>query len=154
MRKKLSEEYGRVAEAVRQECLRYARRLEILEKNPWGQGRYAAMRMLTQALAAGDYYFCTLIVSPETGYIFPAFTDDSVRLFVNGSLALETDEYYKSVESLGVALDGDLFFLAITTTVRNRGITLAGFFIQRATLGVAFVCYQLFFRHVLDLNPT
>jgi len=154
MRQKLSEEYGRVAEAVRQDFLRYARRQEVLEKNPWEQGRDAAMRMVTQALAAGDDYFCTPIVSPGTGYIVPAFTDDSVRLLVNGALALEKDEYYKYVESLGVALEGDLFFLVITTTVRNRGITLARFFIQRVTLGVACVCYKMFFRRVFDLNPT
>ena len=154
MRQKLSEEYGRVAAAVPQECLRYARRQAVLEKNPWGQGRDAAMRMVTRALAAGDDYFRSPIVSPETGYIFPAFTDDAVRLVANGALALETDEYYKSVESLGLARDGDFFVLAITTTVRNRGITVARFFIQRATREVACVCYKMFFRRVLDLNPT
>jgi len=54
MRQKLAVEYGRVAAAVPQECLRYARHQAILEKNPWGQGRDAAMRMVSRALSAGD----------------------------------------------------------------------------------------------------
>jgi len=43
--------------------------------------------------------------------------------------------------------------LAITTTVRNRGVTVAMFFIQRATREVACVCYKMLFRRVLDINP-
>jgi len=154
MRQKLSEEYGRVAAAVPQECLRYARRQAVLERNPWGQGRDAAMRMVTRALAEGDDFFRTPIVSPETGYIFAAFTDDAVRLVANGALALETDEYYKSVESLGLARDDDFVVLTITTTVRNHGVTVERFLIQRATREVACVRYKMFFRRVLGLNPT
>jgi len=107
MRQKLAVEYGSVAAAVRQECLRYSRRQAILEKNPWGKGRDAAMRMVPRALAAGDEYFRDPIVGPDTGYIFPAFTDDAVRLVVNGALEIETEEYYKYLESFGLARDGD-----------------------------------------------
>jgi len=105
MRQKLAVEYGCVAAAVPQECLRYARRHAILEKNPSGQGRDAAMRMVSRALAAGDEYFVAPMVSPEPGYIFPAFTDDAVRLVAIGALAIETDESFKSIESLGLARD-------------------------------------------------
>jgi len=153
MRQKLAVEYGSVAAAVPQECLRYARRQAILEKNPWGQGRDAAMRMVSRALAAGDEYFRAPIVGPDTGYVFRAFTDDAVRLVANGALAIETDEYYKSMESLGLARDGDFFMLAVTTTVRNRGVTVARFFIERATREVACVCYRMLFRRVLDIKP-
>ena len=41
----------------------------------------------------------------------------------------------------------------ITTTVQNRGVTVARFFIQRATREVACVCYKMLFRRVLDINP-
>ena len=49
--------------------------------------------------------------------------------------------------------DGDNFVLAITTTVRNRGVTVVRFIIQRATREVACVCYKMFFRRVLAINP-
>jgi len=36
-------------------------------------------------------------------------------------------------ESAGLARGGDFFVLAITATINNKGMTLARFFIQRAT---------------------
>ncbi|KAK1870192.1 hypothetical protein I4F81_012654 [Pyropia yezoensis] len=154
VRQRLAEEYGRVAAAVPQTALRNARRQAVAEKNPWGLGRDGALRMVTRALAAGDTYFKTPIVGPTTGYIFPAYTDGAVRLVANGAVAIETDEYYKSVEALGLERDGDFFVLALTATMNNRGLTLARFFIQRATRVVARTCYELFFKSVLEVNKT
>ncbi|KAK1862814.1 hypothetical protein I4F81_005381 [Pyropia yezoensis] len=154
VRQRLAEEYGRVAAAVPQTALRNARRQAVSEKNPWGLGRDGALRMVTRALAAGDTYFKTPIVGPTTGYIFPAYTDGAVRLVANGAVAIETDEYYKSVEALGLEQDGDFFVLALTATMNNRGLTLARFFIQRATRVVARTCYELFFKSVLEVNKT
>lgn len=154
VRQRLAEEYGRVAAAVPQTALRNARRQAVAEKNPWGLGRDGALRMVTRALAAGDTYFKTPIVGPTTGYIFPAYTDGAVRLVASGAVAIETDEYYKSVEALGLERDGDFFVLSLTATMNNRGLTLARFFIQRATRIVARTCYQLFFKSVLEVNKT
>lgn len=154
VRQRLAEEYGRVAAAVPQTALRNARRQAVAEKNPWGLGRDGALRMVTRALAAGDTYFKTPIVGPTTGFMFPAYTDGAVRLVANGAVAIETDEYYKSVEALGLERDGDVFVLALTATMNNRGLTLARFFIQRATRIVARTCYELFFKSVLEVNKT
>lgn len=117
-----------------------------------GQGRDAAIRMVARAQAAGDPCFRAPIVSPETGYIFPAFSDTKLRRVANGVISLETDEYYKSVQAAGLGRDGEFFALAITSTVNNKGVTLARFFIQRATRFVARTCYKFFFEQVLRLN--
>lgn len=153
VRAKLAEEYGRVVAAVPQTALRYARRQAAAERNPWGQGRDAALRMVARAVVAGDAYFRAPFVSDATAYIFPAFFESNVRLVANGVLAIETDEYYKAVESVGLSQDGDFFVLAISTTINNKGVTLARFFIQRATRLVARTCYRLFFQEVLRVNP-
>ncbi|KAK1857516.1 hypothetical protein I4F81_000133 [Pyropia yezoensis] len=153
VRAKLAEEYGRVVAAVPQTALRYARRQAAAERNPWGQGRDAALRMVARAVVAGDAYFRAPFVSDATAYIFPAFFESNVRQMANGVLAIETDEYYKAVESVGLSQDGDFFVLAISTTINNKGVTLARFFIQRATRLVARTCYRLFFQEVLRVNP-
>jgi len=152
VRDKLADEYGRVAVAVQQTALRYARRQAAAERNPWGQGRDAALRMVARAVTARDPYFRASVVSAEMGYIFPAFFESNVRRVVNGVLALETDEYYNAIESAGLARDGDFFVLAITATINNKGMTPARFFIQRATRRVARTCYKLFFHEVLKMN--
>jgi len=153
VRDKLADDYGRVTAAVPQAALRYARRQAAAERNPWGQGRDAALRMVTRAVTARDPYFRAPVVSAEMGYIFPAFLERNVRRVANGVLALETDEYYKAIESAGLARDGDFFVLAITATINNKCMTLARFFIQRATRQVARTCYKLFFHEVLKINP-
>ena len=113
----------------------------------------AALRMVGRAVAAGDPYFRAPVISERTGFIFPAFLESKVRRVANGVVAIETDEYYKAVESVGLAQDGNFFVLAITTTVNNKGITLARFFIQKATKEVARMCYEIFFKEVLRINP-
>lgn len=154
VRQRLAEEYGRVAAAVPQTALRNERLQAVSEKNPWGLGRDEALRMVTRALAAGDTYFKTPIVGPTTGSIFPAYTEGAVRLVANGVVAIETDEYYKSVEALRLERDGDFFVLALTATMNNRGLTQARVFIQRATRVLARTCYELFFKSVLEVNKT
>jgi len=151
VRDKLADEYGRVAAAVPQTALRYARRQAAVERNPWGQGGDAALRMVARAVTARDPDFRAPFVSAKMGYIFTAFFKSNVRRLANGVLALETDEY-KAIESAGLARDGDFIVLAITTTINNKGITLAPFFIQRATRQVARTCYKLFFHAVLKIN--
>ncbi|KAK1864685.1 hypothetical protein I4F81_007229 [Pyropia yezoensis] len=153
VRDKLAAEYGRVVAAVPQTALRYARRQTAAERNPWGQGRDAALRMVARAVVAGDPYFRAPVVSDATAYIFPAFFESNVRRVANGVVAIETDEYYKAVESVGLSQDGDFFVLAISATINNKGVTLARFFIQRATRHVARTCYKLFFQEVLKINP-
>lgn len=153
VRDKLAAEYGRVSAAVPQTALRYARRQAAAARNPWGQGRDAALRMVARAVVAGDPYFRAPVVSDATGYIFPAFFESNVRRVANGVLAIETDEYYKAVESVGLSQDGDFFVLAISATINNKGVTLARFFIQRATRQVARTCYKIFFLEVLKINP-
>lgn len=61
-------------------------------------------------------------------------------------MALETDEYYKAMESVGLAQDGDFFVFSISATINIKGVTLACVFIQRATRLVAPPCYRLFFE--------
>jgi len=153
VRDKPADEYGRVAAAVPQTALRNARRQATAERNPWGQGRDAALQSVARAVTARDPYLRAPVVSAEMGYIFPVFFESNVRRVANGVLALETDEYYKAIESAGLARDGDNFVLAITTTIDNNGMTLARFFIQRATRQVARTCYKLFFHEVLKINP-
>ena len=109
--------------------------------------------MVARAVTARDPYFRAPVVSAEMGYIFPAFFERNVRRVANGVLALETDEYYKAIESAGLARDGEVFVLAITATINNKCMTLARFFIQRATRQVARTCYKLFFHEVLKINP-
>ncbi|KAK1866180.1 hypothetical protein I4F81_008700 [Pyropia yezoensis] len=92
-------------------------------------------------------------VSDATAYIFPAFFESNVRRVANCVVAIETDEYYKAVESVGLSQDGNFFVLAISATINNKGVTLARFFIQRATQDVARTCYKLFFQEVLKINP-
>eukprot|EP00170_Pyropia_yezoensis_P002108 contig_8933_g2112 len=92
-------------------------------------------------------------MSDSTAYIFPAFFESNLRRVANGVLALETDEYYKAVEAVGLVQDGDFFVFAISATINNKGVTLARFFIQRATPLVARACYRLFFQEILKINP-
>lgn len=91
-------------------------------------------------------------MSDPTAYVFPAFLESNLRRVANGVLALETDEYYKAVESVGLAQDGDFFVLANSTTINSKGVTLARFFIQSATRLVARTCYRLFFQEVMKIN--
>ncbi|KAK1861849.1 hypothetical protein I4F81_004429 [Pyropia yezoensis] len=153
VRANLADEYGRVAASVPQTALRCARRQTAAERNPWGQGRDAALRMVARAVVAGDPYFRAPIVSDAIACVFPAVLETNFRRVANGELALETDEYYKAVESVGLAQDGDFFVLAISATINNKGVTLARFFIQRATRQVARTCYRLFFQKILKINP-
>lgn len=135
-------------------ALRYARRQTAAERNPWGQGRDAALRMVARAVVAGDPYFRAPVVSDATAYIFPAFVESNVRRVANGVVAIETDAYCKAVESVGLSQDGDFFVLAISATINNKGVTLARFFIQRATRHVARTCYKFFFQGFLKINPS
>eukprot|EP00170_Pyropia_yezoensis_P003972 contig_16394_g3983 len=77
----------------------------------------------------------------------------NVRRVANGVLALETDVYCKVVESVGLAQDGDFFVLAISATINNKGVTLARFFIRRATRLVARTCYRLFSQEIMKIDP-
>lgn len=117
---KLADEYTSKAVASPQQALRFARRQAASEKTFRRQGREDAIRMVTQAQAAGDPYFRAPIVSPETGYIFPAICDTNVRRVTSLILSMEADEYYKSVEAVGLQRDGcvgHVFVLAITTKI-------------------------------------
>ncbi|OSX71424.1 hypothetical protein BU14_0535s0001 [Porphyra umbilicalis] len=92
------------------------------------------------------------VISEATGYIFPAFMKSNVRRVANGVLALQTDAYYKAVESVVLAQYGDFFVLAIMATVHKKGTTLARVYIQKATKEVARTCYKILFKAVLRIN--
>jgi len=92
------------------------------------------------------------VISEATEYIFPAFMERNVRRVANGMLVLQTDTYYKAVESVVLAQYGDFFVLAIMATVHKEGTTLARVFIQNATKEVARTCYKIRFKAVLQMN--
>lgn len=85
--------------AVPQAALRHARRQAVAEKNPWRQGRDAAVLMEGRTMAARDTYYKALIIGPTAGYIPPAYTDGAVRLVANESMAIETKEVVHAARS-------------------------------------------------------
>lgn len=154
VRNHLAEEYGRVASAVPRPALQAARRHAASERHPWGQGRDAALRMVTRCLAAGGRrYYRAPMVSPDTGYIFPCWTDSVMQAVASRAVAIETDAYYKAVERVGFQQEGRFIVLGVSVLLDNKCLGLARFFIEKETRLVYRACYLLLFQEMLRVDP-